>query len=209
MRDFQQFKNILKNRLKQPLPGHEPFYSMTGSKFIDREVRDFSKIRKSAVLIALYPDQNDIFIPLILRPPYDGTHGGQMAFPGGRMEEVDESYERTALREAEEEIGLKALDVQILGGLSELYIPPSNYWVKPIVGVLDTKPPFFPDAREVAAIHEIPLSEISNPDILTKKYIDVRGMKLKTTGFDIQGQWIWGATALMMWELLDVLQDVR
>jgi 8-oxo-dGTP pyrophosphatase MutT (NUDIX family) len=205
--EFNLFINQLEEKLQRPLPGHEEFLRKSGFDLAKRRKPDFGKTKKSAVLIAFYPQENDIHLPLILRPPYDGTHGGQMAFPGGRMEDFDESYERTALREAEEEIGLKAIDVKIVGGLTEVYIPPSNYWVKPIVGVLDYKPTFFPDAREVAAIHEINWEDLINPTIIKRKTIKVRGGFMDTSGFDIQGQWIWGATALMIGELMAVLKN--
>ncbi|MFT5886846.1 MAG: 8-oxo-dGTP pyrophosphatase MutT (NUDIX family) [Arcticibacterium sp.] len=205
--EFNLFINQLEKKLQKPLPGHEEFLRKNGFDLAKRGKPDFGKTKKSAVLIAFYPQENGIHLPLILRPPYDGTHGGQMAFPGGRMEDFDESYERTALREAEEEIGLKALDVKIIGGLTEVYIPPSNYWVKPIVGVLDYKPTFFPDAREVAAIHEINWEDLINPAIIKRKTIKVRGGFMDTSGFDIQGQWIWGATALMIGELMAVLKN--
>ncbi|AWW00445.1 NUDIX hydrolase [Arcticibacterium luteifluviistationis] len=205
--NFNSFINYLETKLQEPLPGHADFLERNGYDLNKRQKPNLNKIKKSAILIAFYPHQGDIYLPLILRPPYDGTHGGQMAFPGGRMEDFDESYERTALREAEEEIGLKALDVNIIGNLTEVYIAPSNYWVKPIIGTLDYSPSFFPDKREVAAIHKIPWSEFSIPDRLQKRTIQVRGTKMVTTGFEIQGQWIWGATALMIAELMQVLKS--
>lgn len=203
---FDTFISQLETNLQKPLPGHDLFYQKIRGNLPKVSPPDLAKTRKSAVLIAFYPSQNEAHVPLILRPPYDGTHGGQMAFPGGRMEEFDESYERTALREAEEEIGLKALDVDIIGSLTEIYIPPSNYWVKPILGKIGYKPHFFPDAREVAAVHEIPMSDFLKPDLLTHRKIRVRNAIMQTSGFEIQGQWIWGATALMIGELLEVLR---
>ncbi|WP_341225845.1 CoA pyrophosphatase [uncultured Arcticibacterium sp.] len=203
---YHSFVSSLETKLQKPLPGHAEFMKKNGYDLNKRAQPDFNRIKKSAVLIAFYPHKEDIYLPLILRPPYDGTHGGQMAFPGGRMEDFDESYERTALREAEEEIGLKALDVNIIGTLTEVYIAPSNYWVKPIIGTLDYKPSFFPDKREVAAIHQIPWSEFSIPERFQKRTIQVRGTTMVTSGFEIQGQWIWGATALMIAELMEVLK---
>lgn len=197
----------LEKRLKEPLPGHDNFYTKIRGSSLKRDIPDINTTKKSAVLIAFYPNQDQAYLPFILRPPYDGTHGGQMAFPGGRMEEIDESFERTALREAEEEVGLKALDVKILGELTEIYIPPSNYWVKPIVGVLDYKPTFFPDAREVAEVLEVPVAHLLRPDALTERKISIRGTRLKTHGFEVENQWIWGATALMIGELLEVLKN--
>jgi 8-oxo-dGTP pyrophosphatase MutT (NUDIX family) len=203
--NFEQLVAQLKINLQNPLPGHASFYHKIKRTIPNSSTTNSQEARKSAVLIVFYPWQNESYFPLILRPPYDGTHGGQMALPGGRMEEFDESYERTALREAEEEIGIKALDVNILGSLTDVYIAPSNYWVKPVIGIMDYKPSFFPDAREVASIHEISLNELRKPDILTHRKIKVRNLLMNTSGFEIQGQWIWGATALILGELLEVL----
>lgn len=205
--DFNALIQKLEQKLAEPLPGHQELIKQHELPVRDINMPEKGFVKKSAVLLALYPSKNDIYIPMILRPPYDGTHGGQMAFPGGRMEDKDESYERTALREAEEEVGLKALDVKIIGALSSIYIAPSNYWVRPFVGVLEYTPSFFPDPREVAEVFEMSLEEILNPDAFAIKYHQVRGNQIKTAGYHLQGQWIWGASALMIYELLMVLKD--
>ncbi len=204
---FSDFISKLTDQLNQPLPGHDAWMQNSGSLRMNPKHLDFSTLKQSAVLIAFYPSENNIFLPLILRPPYDGTHGGQMAFPGGRMEDYDKTYERTALREAEEEIGIKASDVKLIGGLTEVFIPPSRYWVKPIVGYLDYTPRFYPDKKEVADIYEMSLDHLVDPSNVQKREIIVRGKKMETTGFTIRDQWVWGATALMMGELLEVINS--
>ncbi|UBM58203.1 CoA pyrophosphatase [Marinilongibacter aquaticus] len=205
MNTFYQTNEILKQRLSAGPPGHQNFYTHIRKTEIIRKPEELSNSRKSAVLLMLYPDKNEIYLPFILRPPYDGTHGGQISFPGGRMEEVDESFERTALREAEEEIGIKSLDVTILGELSPVYIPPSNFLVKPFVGYMNYRPVFYPDEREVAEVIEVPLSQLKH-EKLEKRVIDVRGNRLVAFGFEANGNWIWGATALMVWELMEMLE---
>lgn len=205
--EFHKLIQTLEQKLANPLPGHQDLIERHGLPVRDINMPEKVHVKKSAVLLTLYPSKNGIYVPMILRPPYDGTHGGQMAFPGGRMEDKDESYERTALREAEEEVGLKALDVKIIGGLSSIYIAPSNYWVRPFVGVLDYTPTFFPDPREVAKIYEMNLEELLNPEAFAIKYQEVRGHRIKTAGYQLQDQWVWGASALMIYELLKVLND--
>ncbi|MCP9767672.1 CoA pyrophosphatase [Lacihabitans sp. LS3-19] len=161
--------------------------------------------RQSAVLIAFYPNEGKAHLPLILRPPYDGTHGGQMALPGGKMEFTDENLVRTALREAQEEIGVKAMDVNILGELTDVFIPVSNFIVKPIVGYLDYKPDFFPDQKEVEKIYEVSFSDFLNIDKKGIRNITVGKRQMEVPGFDIQSQWVWGATALIMNEIVEVM----
>ncbi len=109
--------------------------------------------------------QNEIYFPLILRPAYDGVHSGQVAFPGGRYEKTDENLIRTALREAQEEIGLRLNDVKVLGILTELFIPASNFYVLPVVATIPYRPDFYPDPREVEDIFEIKLKDISDASI--------------------------------------------
>jgi 8-oxo-dGTP pyrophosphatase MutT (NUDIX family) len=165
------------------------------------------RTRKSAVLILFYPYQNQIHFPLILRPAYDGVHSGQVAFPGGRYELSDENLLRTALREAQEEIGLRLTDVKILGTLTELFIPPSNFFVLPVTGCIPYRPDFFPDAREVEDVFEIGLDEISNKKIIGSSDIVIRGEQVHAPHYEVQGYKIWGATAMMISELLSVLNS--
>ena len=164
MIDFVNFIEKLKTRLNEPLPGssaHDKMASETRLKL--KMPSPNEKTRESAVLILFYPSDNQVFIPLILRPQYDGVHGGQMAFPGGRAEKEDENLIRTALREAQEEIGVRVSDVTILGKLTKLYIPPSNFYVQPVVGFMARRPDFFPDPREVDKVIEIALTDVQNP----------------------------------------------
>jgi 8-oxo-dGTP pyrophosphatase MutT (NUDIX family) len=123
MTDFTTFIDKLKIRLQQPLPGQTAHNVMASESRLKLKMPSPNeRTRESAVLILFYPTENQIFIPLILRPQYDGVHGGQMAFPGGRAEKEDESLIRTALREAQEEIGVRVSDVKVLGELTKLWV---------------------------------------------------------------------------------------
>ena len=201
---FDSFINKLSDLLKQPLPGHSNLPSRIENKLTLKLPEPNEKTRMSAVLMAFYPFKNDIYFPLILRPLYDGTHGGQVAFPGGQVELEDENLKRTALREAQEEVGIKAIDVTVLGKLTKIYIPPSNFWVTPYIGYLNYRPDFFPDPREVDRVIEVSLNDLINKFEVEERSMLVNGLNLRTKGFSIDNQWVWGATALMLHEFLDI-----
>lgn len=210
MNDFTTFVEKLSLRLQKPLPGqdaHDKMASEGRLKFMMPSPNE--RTRESAVLILFYPANNEIFIPLILRPQYDGVHGGQMAFPGGRAEKEDENLIRTAMREAQEEIGVRLTDITVIGQLTKLYIPPSNFFVQPVIGFMNKKPNFYPDAREVDKVIEIALQEIINPAIIGRKILTVRGVEINAPFYQIQEHTVWGATAMMISELLTVIHELE
>jgi 8-oxo-dGTP pyrophosphatase MutT (NUDIX family) len=203
---FSDLQKRLAILLNETLPGkefHQKMKDLTPLKD-NSEPNEFTK--RSAVLILLYPDKNEIKIPLILRPPYDGTHGGQMSFPGGKVELEDESLIRTALREAQEEIGIKAIDVHVLGKLTEIYIPPSNFLVLPVIGYLNYTPDFYPDAKEVEEIVNVSIEEMQNEAVIEIREIVTKKFKFKTQCYVLQEKIVWGATALMVAELNEILK---
>ena len=210
MTNFATFIDKLKTRLQQPLPGstaHSVMASETRLKL--KMPSPNERTRESAVLILFYPSDNQVFIPLILRPQYDGVHGGQMAFPGGRAEKEDEDLIRTALREAQEEIGVRVSDIKVLGKLTKLFIPPSNFYVQPVVGYMSRKPDFYPDPREVDRVIEIALEDLKNPSLIGRKILNVRGVEVDTPFYDILETTVWGATAMMISELLLVIDSLE
>ena len=163
--------------------------------------------RKSAVLILFYPRNNQTNLVLIKRAIDNSVHSGQISFPGGQVEESDLSLTHTAIREANEEIGVISESVKIIGRLSKLYIPPSNFDVYPIMGVSHNTP-VFKSNNEVQKILEISLSALTNPDICTHKKIQHRtGNEFVVPCYYIKGEIIWGATAMIISELLDVLDN--
>ncbi|WP_020607068.1 NUDIX hydrolase [Spirosoma spitsbergense] len=202
---FHTFTEDLRQRLQRPLPGEAAHQKMASSNRYMMTVKPNERTRRSAVLICFYPYRNLIYVPLILRPQYDGVHAGQMAFPGGRMERVDENLTRTALREAQEEVGIRVSDVTVLGLLTELYIPPSNFFVQPVVGVLPYRPDFYPDPHEVEAVVEVSLDSLLDETIVGSSQIEIRGVQIDAPFYQIEGQRVWGATAMMISELLMVL----
>ncbi|GAB4023910.1 CoA pyrophosphatase [Spirosoma koreense] len=202
---FYTFTENLRLRLQKPLPGEVAHQKMASTARYRLGIKPNERTRRSAVLICFYPYQHSIFLPLILRPQYDGVHAGQMAFPGGRMERIDENLTRTALREAQEEVGIRVSDVKVLGLLTELFIPPSNFYVQPVVGMLPYRPDFYPDPREVEAVVEVDLTRLLDETIVGDTQINVRGTTIDAPFYQIEQYRVWGATAMMISELLMVL----
>lgn len=163
--------------------------------------------RLASVLALFFPKNEAWHLVLIERVTNrDDRHSGQISFPGGRYEEADGSLADTALREAEEEVGVDAGKVEILGRLTELYIPVSNYRVSPFVGFVDFQPRFRPEVAEVAGVLEVPYTLLADPcavqytDLRVTENITLRGVPY----YNVFGKMVWGATAMMLSELLDL-----
>ncbi|MEP0366136.1 MAG: CoA pyrophosphatase [Cyclobacteriaceae bacterium] len=200
----------LKKRLKEPLPGgqaHEKMKPILPSGA--RLKGDPSKARLGAVMLLLYQDKGEWYFPLIQRPLYEGVHSGQVAFPGGRKEESDVDLFETALRESNEEIGIQAQNVEVIGTLSKFFVAVSNYMVLPVVSFHEGKPQFVPDAREVDHVIEAPLSQLMNIDLLKEKEIlAASGYRLRSPYFEIEQKTVWGATAMMLSEFVDIVKEL-
>lgn len=201
----------LRARLKAPLPGDGAHREVMS--YIRETARDVrlqrTDYREGAVLMLLYPHHDELHTCLIVRPDYDGVHSGQMAFPGGKREEEDHDLSMTALREAFEEVGIQPEAVEVVGSLSEIYIPPSNYLVRPFLGVSAYRPDFVLDPREVAGIVEVPLYHFMDESAIQERSVRVRqGVELVVPAFDVQGNTVWGATAMMLAEFRAVMKSL-
>ena len=200
----------LEKRLKEPLPGghaHEKMKPILPSGA--RLKGDPSKARKGAVMLLLYQDNGEWYFPLIQRPIYAGVHSGQVAFPGGRQEEYDTDLFETALRESNEEIGVQAQNIEVIGCLSEFFVAVSNYLVLPVVCFHEGKPQFVPDAREVDHVIEAPLRQLLDVDLLKEKEIlAASGYRLRSPYFEIEKKIVWGATAMMLSEFVDIVKEL-
>ncbi len=200
----------LRGALQRPLPGHDGFLELSGYKRMDieRARQQDPPPRESAVLAMLFPKQGELHCLLMVRPEYDGVHSGQVAFPGGKREGSDTSLMHTALREFAEETGADTTGVDVLGALSPVYIPPSRMLVTPYVGFAENIGPWRPDPKEVARLIEAPVALLLQDDILKRReqYIQILGRSVEIPYFDVDGEVVWGATALMIAELRELLR---
>lgn len=209
--EFSILIQQLEKELKKPLPGAQIQIRMSAIPRI-RELMDFSfqgDAIRSSVLILLFPagKNGDVSLVLILRPRYDGVHSGQIALPGGRFENPDGELLNTALREAREEIGIDPGKVRIIGQLTELYIPPSNYLVVPFIGFVLDEPSFKPDRQEVEEIIVIKLRDlIEEKSLKIKEFVVSSGVKVSAPCYDVDGHLIWGATAMILSEFREIVK---
>ena len=202
--------SLLEKGMKHPLPGKEAQLSMSPDP---PDLRRFDtnlplNHRKSAVLILFYPNEDKAFFPLIKRPVYPGVHSGQIALPGGKMEEQDQDVIDTALREAWEEVGVLPQQVKLIGRMSNLFIPTSNFLVSPILGYSEEMPDFVPEEKEVSRIIETAVSMLYEPTIRKKKILEFsNNFRLDTPYFEVDKEMVWGATAMIISELLQILEN--
>ncbi len=202
----------LKYQLSQVLPGRPAQYKMAFSKRANYPPPPLDA-KIACVLSLLYPKDGEWHIVLIERMSTNKNdrHSGQISFPGGGLESSDASLEAGALREANEEVGVNADHIELLGKLTDIYIPVSNFLVHPFVGKLDYTPQFIPQQSEVKSILEVPLSLLNDPKTIQKTEIKIStNTTLKNVPYyNIQNHVVWGATAMMLSEFLTVLEKVE
>ena len=164
--------------------------------------------RQAAVLLLLWPQEAALHFVLTRRASGLRGHSGQISLPGGRSDPSDRDHAATALRDTGEELGIPASDVRLLGGLDSIYIPPGNYLVHPLVGALDAPPRFRPRAAEVAAVLQVPLAELFDPQLKRETWQERQGRTLRIPWYALGGQMVWGATAMLLSEFEGRLRAV-
>jgi 8-oxo-dGTP pyrophosphatase MutT (NUDIX family) len=165
---------------------------------------DTRRLKPSSVLLLLFPEGDELFVCLIKRPSNMKHHAGQVAFPGGQIDQGEEALD-TALRETWEEIGIPAGQIEVLGALSELFVDVSGFLIKPFVGWTEVKPQFCLNPSEAEKILLFPLLSIR--DALAETELETVSGRLKVPCFPFEGEVIWGATAMILSEFYDVLED--
>jgi 8-oxo-dGTP pyrophosphatase MutT (NUDIX family) len=201
--------DYLRHRLGQPLPGEDAQALMIPTtatrKRFSLEARKDAK--PGGVILLLYQKNDEWYFPLIQRPDYDGVHAKQMSFPGGKMDESDPDLTFTALREAQEEIGVELGQEDVIGHLSDLFIIASNFNVKPTIAWHRDVPHFIADEHEVDEIVEVKLADLMRDDLVREKPIRISyGITIQAPYFNLNNRVVWGATAMMLSEFKVILQ---
>lgn len=207
---FDEAVAFLTRRLREPLPGTDAQLRLAPAYRMDPVLArvENKSCREAAVLALLFPLQNEPAVVLTARHAGLKDHAGQIAFPGGRRE-PEEPLETTAVREAHEEIGLDPSRVEILGTLTPLFIPPSNFCVYPFIGIVRELPELSPHDEEVDAILYVPIRHLLDPAMLLREAWLLRGREVEVPFFSYESYKVWGATAMMLSELLAIFEELE
>ncbi|UYW01498.1 CoA pyrophosphatase [Flavobacterium agricola] len=203
---FLQSLTKLQNIELPFLVSHEkmaPFERINQLRSLDFSSLDY---REAAVLILFYQKNNETYFVLTERNEYAGVHSKQISLPGGKKEKFDLDLKHTAVRETEEEIGINISVQQVASALSPVYVPPSNFMIYPFIGFANQSFTFNPDPREVKNIIEVKVADLFHPDVvqfqnMTTSYSNSTSVPY----FKINDYVVWGATAMILSELIDVL----
>jgi len=207
---ISDLEDSLEEILKRPLPG-----SASYSKMIPYPSHDvYSKVpedhKEAAVLLVLFQRDSEWYLIYMKRTTRtaEDKHSGQISFPGGKYEPFDKNYEQCAIREAVEELGISQDSIQIKGALSPIYVFVSRFVVYPYVAVLSSLPEYEIQVSEVDQVYEVPLKYILDENNIAKKDLTIRNQTLKDVPYiDIEGENLWGATAMITSEFVSVIQS--
>jgi len=203
---FSKIENI-------PLPAEASQFKMVPPfrrELLMKHKEDMKNARKAGVLALFYPNKfHETTLVLILRKTYKGVHSAQIGFPGGKLEDDDASLEAAAIRETYEEVGVPINDIEVFRELTEVYIPPSNFYVQPFVGISRVTPQFKKQEAEVEEILEVSLAQFLKHESIVKKPVSTSyKVDVEVPAFNLNGHVVWGATAMMLSEIKDLLNKV-
>jgi 8-oxo-dGTP pyrophosphatase MutT (NUDIX family) len=210
--DFQEFLKYVPKFLEVALPAREAHFKMVPIERLEslknQNLGSFNP-KTAAVMMLLYPKKGKTHLVLIVRNSYEGIHSAQIALPGGKYEPIDVNYWNTALRETHEEIGIHPDNIEIIREFTHLYIQASNFLVYPFLGVCKEEIVFIPDEIEVAQIIELPIADFLKDDLIVSTTMSTSYAKnIEIPAFKIKEHIVWGATAMMLSELKEVLKKI-
>lgn len=196
-----KLEDLIRARLHAALPGPEAQQRFAPTPWLPDWSPDLTPdtARRAAALVLLFPGPAGPTVPLTVRHRGLPQHAGQVSLPGGAID-PGESPGAAALREAEEEIGVRADRVRLLGPLSTLWVAVSNFVVHPYVGIVDDRPEFLLHPEEVEALVEVPLDHLRDPARLRWATRERQGHPVRYPYYDVGGHVVWGATAMILGE---------
>lgn len=199
----------IREGLRRPLPGLDAQLRMAPSPRLNWDPLKFPEGAKDgAALLLVYPHDDTVHVPLTVRGSGLRNHTGQVSLPGGRVD-PGESLAAAALREAQEEVGIDPAAVEIIGALTPLHIPVSGYLLHPVVGVTTMRPAFQRAEWEVARIIEVPVPMLIDDATVKRemrtRLVNGRSIDVDVPYFDIDGEKVWGATAMVLAEFCAIL----
>lgn len=209
--EFKKFLHLISKYEKGLLPGEASQFKMSPpfrKTLLEGQGEKIKQAKRAGVIALFYPDKNSkTSLVLILRKTYKGVHSAQIAFPGGKYEEEDKTLQVTAIRETYEEIGVPKEDIQIIDALTQVYIPPSNFYVYPFLGICNTTPKFIKQDEEVELIVEVALDHFMDDNmVITASVPTSYKGDVKVPAFKLNNYVVWGATAMMLSEIKDLLK---
>ena len=180
-------------------------------ELVDKMKEEAKSAKRAGVMALFYPNiEGETHLILILRKTYKGVHSSQVAFPGGKYEDEDNNdLMQTAIRETEEEVGVSKAIIEVLKTISPLYIPPSNFMVHPYIAVSESTPNFVKQDKEVEAIIEVRLIDfLDEANTLTTRVPTSFNVEVDVPAFKLNNHIVWGATAMILGEIKDLLKQV-
>jgi 8-oxo-dGTP pyrophosphatase MutT (NUDIX family) len=204
-------KSVVPKYLKSALEGELPGFGahckmLPPGRRLKTSDDEMPHVKQSSVLLLLFPQEDELFICLTKRPSTMTIHPGQISFPGGKVEKEDSSPEMTALREAREEIGIDTSRIQMLGKLSDLYVEVSRFSIQPYLAWSDEKPEFDVNFGEVEKLLFFPLTTFIRDEEIQEVMLDTVTGPLQVKYYPFDGEIIWGATAMILSELIEILR---
>ena len=207
---YSAVKTYLKEILQGELPGVNAHSKLLPpGRRLKTSDDELLSVKMSSVLLLLFPEGEQLYICLTKRPRTMKHHPGQISFPGGKVEKDDLSAEMTALREAKEEVGVDHHQIEILGKLSDLYVEVSKFSIQPFLAWADQKPEFLVDYGEVEELILFPVSDFVANEIISETELETVTGALRVKYYPYNGEFIWGATAMILSELIEILKSQR